>query len=84
MKFVLALVALALVATVNAAPSPAFDGDLDLIQKSLVDIATAAANLNVMETNLGDLALKKDKIEAAELALETATATTGYTAGSYP
>merc|ERR1712096_101151 len=72
MKFVLSLVALALVAAVNAAPSPAFDGDLLVIKNSLADIGVAATNLGVMEANLGALELQKETIVNAEKALETA------------
>ena len=70
MKFVLSLVALALVAAVNAAP--AFDGDLLVIKNSLADIGVAATNLGVMEANLGALELQKETIVNAEKALETA------------
>ena len=80
MKFVLSLVVLALVAAVNAAPAPEFaaGGDLDLIQASLVDIETAADDLDIMEGRLGDLEAAKQTILDAETALETAVSASGY------
>ena len=74
MKFVLSLLVLALV----AAAQSAFTGDLDEIQLSLIDIETAAADLNIMEGRLGDLEAAKQTILDAELALETAVSAAGY------
>ena len=76
MKFVLSLFVLALVAAVNS--SPAFEGDLDEIQLSLIDIETAAADLDIMEGRLGDLEAAKQTILDAETALETAVSAAGY------
>jgi hypothetical protein len=74
MKFVLSLLVLALV----AAAQSAFTGDLDEIQLSLIDIETAAADLNIMEGRLGDLEAAKETILLAETALETAVSAAGY------
>jgi hypothetical protein len=81
------LVALALVACVNAAPSPDayadyFTGDLAAIQASLGDIAIAAGNLQIMEDNLGALSADAATITAAEDAMELATSTADFTPGT--
>jgi len=81
MKFVLSLVALSLVAAVNAAPAPVFaeGGKLDKIQDSLEQIAILATDLNTMEERLGVLEDAKDTIVGVQDSLAKAVDTDGYT-----
>ena len=58
-----------------------FEGDLNEIQGSMMDIKSAAEDLETIETKLSDLAGKKDTIHQAELLLERAVDKTAYTNG---
>jgi len=86
MKFIVSLVALAIVASVNADDAAGvaadytgfFTGDLDAIQASLGDIAIAAGNLQIMENNLGALSADSATILSAETAMEAATSTAEF------
>lgn len=84
MKFVVSIVVLALVASINAAPSPSayddyFTDGLATVQASLVDIGIAAGNLDVMENQLGALAADEPTIEAALNAIVDAVDTSEFT-----
>jgi len=83
MKFVLSLVALSLVAAVNAAPAPVFaEGTpLDTIQDSLEQIAILATDLKTMEGRLGELEIAEPTITGVQKSLADAVATEGYKYG---
>merc|ERR1712223_766487 len=92
MKFALCIAALALMATIEAAPAstggtygtpdfPAsfyFEANLDSIQGALQDISKAGEDLGVMETKLEALVDGSAKVYAAETALETAVDSAAY------
>ena len=94
MKFVICIAALALMATIEAAPaiesglygsetagdgSKYFANQLDGVQGALVDIEAAGTDLNTIETKLEALVDGSAKIYTAETALETAVDSAAYT-----
>ena len=94
MKFVICIVALALMATIEAAPatetgsygsetagdgSKYFANELDGIQGALKDISAAGTDLTTIETKLENLVDGSADIYAAEDALETAVDSAAYT-----
>jgi len=78
MKFALALVTVALVAAVNAAPKGTFFGTelagtgLEEVQIDVINIGEAAAQLQVTEDKLKALSEGKDVIAGAKAAMTTA------------
>ena len=90
MKFAFCIAALALMATIEAAPggmhgtpdseaSYYFEANLDSIQGALEDISKAGEDLGVMETKMEALVDGSAQIYAAETALETAVDSAVYT-----
>ena len=95
MKFAICIVALALMATIEAAPAPVgtygdgsdppvlasvyFENNLDGIQGALTDIEAAGIDLATIKGKLEALADGAPKIYAAESALETAVDSAAYT-----
>jgi len=82
MKFVLAFVALALVATVNAMPTTVFAGlgmtGVEDAQVAARKIGFADADLEVLETKLRDLEDASSDIVAAATVQTEAMKTEGY------
>jgi len=88
MKFVLAFVALAMVAAVNAAPGTFFGTttgleDLEAIQVNARKLKLAGEDLEVDEGKLAALAGAAKTVEDATALLIAAVETTAYT-GDYP
>merc|ERR1719511_616057 len=89
MKFAFCIAALALMATIEAAPgdygtpdseaSYYFEANLDSIQGALQDISKAGEDLGVMETKMEALVDGSAQIYAAETALVTAVDSAAYT-----
>ena len=95
MKFAICIAALALMATIEAAPAPVgtygdgsdppvlasvyFENNLDGIQGALTDIEAAGIDLATIKGKLEALADGAPKIYAAESALETAVDSAAYT-----
>jgi len=94
MKFAVCIAALALMATIEAAPAPAgtygdgsdpvtpasvyFENNLDGIQGALEDISAAGADLETIKGKLEALVDSASTVYAAESALETAVDSTVY------
>jgi len=94
MKFAICIAALALMATIEAAPatetgeygsdtagdgSKYFANELDGIQGALTDISAAGTDLTTIETKLENLVDNAADVYAAESALETAVDSAAYT-----
>merc|ERR1712122_185916 len=93
MKFAVCIAALALMATIEAAPAPAgtygdaagsagsllFENNLDGIQGALVDIEAAGVDLDLIKGKLEAIVDGSGDIYAAESALETAVDSAAYT-----
>jgi len=88
MNVAISFVVLALVACAHSAPaeklapepSGMFEGDLDAIQGSLLDIKSAGEDLGVIEGKLKTLMDDKSKIQDAEGLLQAAVANTDLVA----
>jgi len=81
MKFALALLALAVLASVDAAPwseNSFYTGTLDDAQGAIVDIGVADARLAAKEGQLEGLAASASSIFNAETVLEAATDADAY------
>ena len=93
MKFAICIAALALMATIEAAPAEEtgtygetgvtgakyFAATLDGIQGALEDISTAGTDLQTIETKLENLVDGAQDVYDAEAALETAVDSAAYT-----
>merc|ERR1712122_281374 len=93
MKFAVCIAALALMATIEAAPAPAgtygdaagtpgslkFESNLDGIQGALVDIEAAGVDLETIKGKLEAIVDGSGDIYAAEAALELAVDSGAYT-----
>ena len=94
MKFAVCIAALALMATIEAAPatetgsygsetagdgSKYFASELDGIQGALKDISAAGTDLTTIETKLENLVDGAQDVYDAEAALETAVDSAAYT-----
>merc|ERR1711890_22277 len=88
MKFAFCIAALALMATVEAAPATAngayggplyFENNLDGIQGALMDISAAGTDLDLIKGKLEAIVDGSGSIYAAEAALETAVDSAAYT-----
>lgn len=87
MKFALCIVAVAIMATVEAKPSPAFsdnsyftaDATLDSVQGAIIDIVSAAGDLDTMQDMLQGVADESTAVFAVEVAVEDAVDKTAYT-----
>jgi len=87
MKFALCIVAVAIMATVEAKPSPTVfsdnsyfqeDATLNSVQGAIIDIVSAATDLGNMESMLQDVASESTPLFAVEVAVEDAVDKTAY------
>jgi len=85
MKFALCIVAVAIMATVEAKPSPfsdnsyfTADATLDSVQGAIIDIVEAATDLGTMQGMLEDVASESTAVFEVEAAVEYAVAADAY------